>query len=308
MTYILVGGVARSGTTLLYGVLCSGRQTNPALFETHLVPALLRAYAQTRQRFETVDGGQFFADLAQLKAYFRRTIVDFLEPVRARYGAPPHLVVKSILLTPHCLVALDLLEDCRVVVSVRDPRDVIASQLEIALKQGRLPPGRHAGADIRRLAAEVVRAYQPCLSAGTARERLRIVRYEDLVLTPRDVVAGLAEWSGLDLSGFDPDRAWARSLRDFEADRAAGSAYVTELFGKGVSDRRIGQYARILRPADLRVIETVCRPLMAAFRYPAQDAPGATGPDLTKSAIFLAFLQPSETVLYYCFALSSGPF
>lgn len=72
---------------------------------------------------------------------------------------------------------------------------------------------------------------------------------------------------GLDLSGFDPANVWPHSLRDDEADRRAGSAYVTELFGKGVSDERIGRYRTALRPADLPVIEHVCRALMAAFRY-----------------------------------------
>lgn len=272
MTYILVGGVARSGTTLLYGALCSGKQTNPALFETHLVPALLRAYRQARHRFENSDEGQFFIDLADLEGYFRRIIVDFLEPVRDRYGSPPHLVIKSIVLTPQCLAALDLLEDCKVVISVRDPRDVIASQLEVAAKARRTTAGQHRDADVQRMAAELMRAYEACVGAGAGgRERLHLQRYEDLVSAPREAVARLGAFTGLDLTGFDPAHAWARSLRDFEADRAAGSAYVTELFGKGVSDQRVGNYRRILRPTDIRMIEAICRPLMDLFRYQADD-------------------------------------
>lgn len=273
MTTILVGGVARSGTTLLYGVLCSGRETNPVLFETHLVPTLLRAYRDTRQRFEQVDGGQFFTDSAALRAYFAAAIRDFLEPVRARYGSPPHLVIKSILLTSVCLQALELLADCKVVVSVRDPRDIVASQLEIAIKERKVAPGQHGEADIGRLAAAVMRAYESCLPAAPAgSDRLCFVRYEDLVAAPRDVVAGLARWAGLDLAGFDPANAWAHSLRDYAADRAAGSAYVTELFGKAVSDQRVGQYRKALRPADVAAIERICQPLMAAFRYAPHDA------------------------------------
>lgn len=274
MSYILVGGVARSGTTLLYGVLCSGRQTNPALFETHLVPSLLRAYRQTRRRFEQSDEGQFFNDLAALNNYFALSIRDFLEMVRMRHGAPPHLVLKSIMLTPYCLPALELLADCKVVVSVRDPRDVVASQLEIALKTRRLAAGQHGEAHIRGLAIEVMRAYENCLTAAPAgSDRLRFVRYEDMASAPREVVGGLADWAGLDLSGFDPANAWAHSLRDFEADRAAGSAYVTELFGKGVSDQRIGRHAAMLSPADRRHVETICAPLMTAFGYGASKAP-----------------------------------
>lgn len=273
MSYILVGGVARSGTTLLYGTLCSGKDTNPALFESHLVPMLLKAYRQTRRRFESRDEGQFFTDIADVKDYFKRAIADFLEPVRARYGLPPHLVVKSIMLTPHCLTALDLLDDCKVVISMRDPRDVIASQLEIAVKEQQVAAGQHREADIRRMAVQMMRAYEGCMKAGPdGRERLRIQRYEELVSAPRDVVGELCEFTGLDLTGFDPSNAWARSLRDFEADRAAGSSYVTELFGKAVSDQRVGQYRRILRPADVRVIEAVCQPLMNLFRYKTDEA------------------------------------
>jgi hypothetical protein len=271
LTYILVGGVARSGTTLLYGALCSGKQTNPALFETHLVPALLRTYRQARHRFENVDGGQFFTDLAELNSYFRRFIVDFLESVRVRYGSPPHLVIKSTMLTPESLAALDLLDDCKVVISVRDPRDVIASQLEIAAKSRRMATGQHRDADVQRLTVELMRAYEACMGAGPDGERLRLQRYEDLVSAPREMVAKLGAFTGLDLTGFDPARAWARSLRDFEADRAAGNPFVTELFGKGVSDQRVGHYRRILRPADIRIIEAVCRPLMDLFQYPADD-------------------------------------
>lgn len=273
MTYIFVGGVARSGTTLLYGVLCSGKQTNPALFETHLVPALLKAYRQTRRRYEDRDEGQFFTDLAELKAYFKRTIVEFLDPVRARYGSPPFFAIKSVMLTPHCLAAIDLLETCKVVISVRDPRDVIASQLDVAVKEGRVAPGGHREADVEHMAGQIMRAYAGCLKAGPGgRERLHIQRYEDLVAAPREAAERLGAFIGLDLSGFDPSNAWARSLRDFDADRAAGSAYVTDLFGKGVSDQRVGQYRRILRPADIRTIEAVCGPLMSLFGYPPDDA------------------------------------
>jgi protein-tyrosine sulfotransferase len=273
LSIVLVGGVARSGTTLLYGVLCTGRGTNPVLFETHLVPTLLRAYRDTRRRFEQVDGGQFFTDAAALDAYFAAAIRDFLEPVRVRYGSPPHIVIKSIQLTPFCLQALELLADCKVVVSVRDPRDIVASQLEIAIKERKVVAGQHREADIARVAVEIMRAYENCLKMGPAgSDRLRFVRYEDLVSRPQEVVAGLATWAGLDLSGFDPANAWAHSLRDYQADRAAGSAYVTELFGKGVSDERIGRHRRVLRADDVRVIERVCQSLMAAFGYAPQDA------------------------------------
>ena len=274
MSYILVGGVARSGTTLLYGVLCSGQQTNPALFETHLVPLLLELYHKTRWRSGNVDDGQFFADVGALQGYFRKTLIDFLEPLRDRYGSPPHLVLKSIKLTEFCPEALDLLADCKVVVSVRDPRDIVASQLDVAIKEGRVAAGAHKESDIEVLASEIVQAYKRCFKVSPAgRERFHVVRYEDLVSSPRETVDRLAAWTGLDLSGFDSANAWAHSLRDFAADRAAGSAYVTELFGAGISDSRIGQYGRVLTPADVRAIEAVCRPFMAAFGYGPSKAP-----------------------------------
>ena len=270
MTYVLVGGAARSGTTLLYGVLCSGRQTNPVLFETHLFSHLLTAYSHARYRFEHVDNGQFFSDADTLRGFFSRPLVEFFELVRARYGSPPHLVLKSTVFTPYAAHALDLVADCRVIVSVRDPRDIVASKLEVEASQGKAALGHHTEADVGRVAAVVMRDYQKCLRA-LPHDRLHFVRYEDLVSVPHEVVSRLSAWTGIDLSGFDPSHAWANSLRDFEADRARGSAYVTDRFGKGISDQRVGRYRRVLRPADVRLVETICDVLMTAFRYRSQE-------------------------------------
>jgi len=272
LTHILVGGVKRSGTTLLYGTLCSGNQTNPALFETHLISHLLAAYSHARYRSNHVDSGQFFGDADTLQNLFRKPLKEFLDLVRARHGSPQHLVLKSTTLTPYAADALDLIADCKVIVGVRDPRDIVASQLEVDIKERRIAPGQHTQAHIERLASDVMRAYEKCLRAlPRVSDRLHFVRYEDLVLSPREVVEKLSEWTGLDLSDFDPQNAWARSLRDFAADRAAGSAYVTDLFGKGISDRRIGQHRRLLHAADVHTVETACRLLMRAFQYPFKE-------------------------------------
>lgn len=268
MGHYLVGGIARSGTTLLYGAMCSGTQTNPALFESHLVPSLLAAYRETLRRLESIDEGQFFHDAAAVRTYFAMVILDFLELVRIRHGSPLHLVVKSIALTPHCLQALEVLADCKLVISIRDPRDIVASQLDVAVKDRAISAGQHTGADIQRLSKQIMSSYESSLKlAPDGNDRLRFVRYEDLVASPRDVVGQLAAWSGLDLSEFNPNNAWARSLRNFDADRAAGSSYVTELFGKGVSDQRTGRFRQRLRTADIRLIEAICEPIMSAFRY-----------------------------------------
>ena len=94
-----------------------------------------------------------------------------------------------------------------------------------------------------------------------------VVRYEDLVIDPQEVATKIQSSMGLNLTGFDPSVDWARSTRDFDQFRSDGDAFSTKVYGKGITDSRIGRYREKLTSGELETIECLCAPLMQVFHY-----------------------------------------
>ncbi len=270
MTLVFVGGSARSGTTLLQSVLCTDPTTNPLIEECSYLRHLVTSYAfgrdvfpwQTRDYFDSPD------DLRAFAAEGVRRVVD---GVRERHGARD-VVLKEPLLTPHLPALKELLPEALCVVSLRDPRDAIASMVRVQekhLAEGRDSDLARLGRDAEALARHWRSYHDPllaCEQPGFVSDTL-LVRYEELVERPAEIVATLREFTGLPLAGFDPDRPWAHSTMDFQSDAKRSSAWTSPLYGRGVTGARRGAWRDVLTADEAGTIERVCADLIEAFGY-----------------------------------------
>ncbi len=269
MTCFFIGGAPRSGGTLLTSILCSDRTTNPMLREAHYLREMVQAYRQGKQFFNTLEGGHFFSDSEDLRQFSATWVQAFLDKLGARYASASHLVLKSFLMSVMFPAVFELLPEARFLISVRDPRDIACSQIDVGERQRRQGLNVRFPRDVTRLSRENRHYYLPSMTFRHPgfQSQVLFVRYEDLVQQPDTEVGRIRAFTGLALEEYNPDGSWSGGGRDFNGDRESGDPYINDLFGKGVTSRRVGRYREMLTPGEIQAVETECAPLFATFGY-----------------------------------------
>ncbi len=264
---VFLFGAARSGTTFLNGFLFRwfGVGTGP---EGQFVPEFysrLRQYGDLQNR-DNLD--RLIADVSKTAMLeiirdkwpddisFDVTPAMISEQVaEASYAGVVHAVFKCVAIGQNCDVVgnkypaywrhLDLLDelfgdDARYVAIIRDGRDVAMSTM-------RTPWGEsnaHACAMSWRACLQAINAFR-----ATPRARqLLVLRYEDLLTTPRDVVNLLAEHLELPL----PESTRDKAVADAE---------------ESLSKHPVAKWKREMADDDCRVFEAVAGDELSAFHY-----------------------------------------
>lgn len=275
MSVIFVGGVNRSGTTLLQSILCSDPDTNPLVQEASYLRFIVHAWAFGREQFD-FHTRYYFDSNEDLKQFTAGWLAAFLDKFRARYPDARHLVLRHLPLTARFPDLQELMvaagEDARFLIVVRDPRDVVASMVRVGEKardKGFAEEGQAMARDMARLGNVYLQVYGPALSCRRPdyQRCVTVVRYEDLVTRPAETVDALRRATGLELAGFEPGDAWARNDMDMEQLERVAAPWVSDLWGKGVSGARIGTYRDILTPEEVARVEQVCAEPLKSFGY-----------------------------------------
>ncbi len=257
MGFFFVGGAPRSGGTLLTSILCSDSQCNPLLRETHYLREQVQLYKRCKTYFKENEQRNYFADEADLRGFTRQWIIALLEKIRARYAPIEHIVLKSFPLTFEFPELYELLPEARFLITLRDPRDGIASQVVVGEKQAKAGRNVRFPRDMRQLVWEYQGLYTSCVNSQEAafKSRILYVKYEDLVSDAEQELARIRAFTGLSLAGFDPSKDWQSSQRDFSAVVEAGDPYTSPLYGQGLSGQRVQRYQEVLTPDEIRYIE-----------------------------------------------------
>lgn len=268
MTDFFIASPPRSGGTLVYSVLCADPGMPPVLMENHFLSMAAAAYRSSRDRLD-FEQGHFFSDMEDVQTFYRSWINAFLDKQRKRHAPARHLAIKSILLGPQCPMLYELLPNAIQVMVVRDPRDIIASMIEVGKKQEGMGKPNQYPRDIKQLAGRLINHYQPAMTCNTPgfKDSMLYIRYEDVVSNIQSVIDRIQKRTGLDLSGFDPENAWQRSHRSFDASAAEKDAFMTESYGKSITTSSLGRFSDTLAHGEVEQIEYMCAPLMKLFHY-----------------------------------------
>ena len=185
--------------------------------------------------------------------YYLACMAQFGRP-NARFSVEKHLP------GPISVLLWELYPGAKEIFLVRDPRDMLASMLAFNEKRGSTEFGRdrvETDADfVRRLAMGVRNLMQ---NWQGRREQAHLVRYEDLVTTPDDVLREAFDYVGIDASAAVVERV----LREASEPDAELAFHMTSR-DQGAS---IGRWKRDL-PAD---VQALCSeefgPALAEFGY-----------------------------------------
>ncbi len=274
---IFVAGAMRSGTTLLQQVLCSSPAANPFVHGCRYLTSQIMVYAQYAgtDRLYVPD---YLGDAQGLFDFTKDILDRLLDQTHERLGRPQCLVLKNPELSRFIPQAALLIPDARFVVSVRDPKDTIASMIRVGEKHREDKVKSFlagAGRDIRALCASYRQFYIPLLNAirgdhAGLRERTLFIGYESLIGDTEAAIAHLSDFSQLPLE-MPPSEGEANWRSRIDEDELAGephwSAYVTELSGGPISAASIGRFREVLSAAEIEEIDRRCADLSRAFGY-----------------------------------------
>lgn len=266
---LLIGGRPRSGTTLLRD-LCDAHPDITLTHEFGTFLALNKPYVLYRDeiirrwRAQRILHCRIRRSVRMKRRAWRWAIsmrghafaIRYLEKIR-RYG-PGSIDLPAVEATlrelfpragvvgdkmPDYVHMLDSLAPASGLASVmiyRDCRDVISSHLKLARTSWR----NQGWIQNQDTAEKVAKRWVDALETmERQRDRIHIVRYEDLVREPRRELAVLAEWLGVDPTGF-PER----SLRNVRADN-------------------IGKYQTGLSEQEMEAVMNIAGPTMARLDY-----------------------------------------
>lgn len=278
MSWIFVGGSQRGGTTLLQTLLCQDAEVNPLIQEAKYLRHLVAAYRFGKSQFQN-ETRDYFRDADGYLAFNRKLVRAFLENTLSLFPGRKHLVLREPHLTMLFPELGELLPKARFLCVIRDPRDVIASMIEVGKKlkaQGTATDSMarlFIGRNIDHLSQHVLSFYEPVFRsrASSLRERIHFLRYEDLVRDPDQQLQIIRRFTGLKLAGIDPHADPDTGKVDHNRGSAYQRAWKTDKDGKAIADDSIGRYRKVLDRKEVAAIEKNCARLMARFKYLTKD-------------------------------------
>lgn len=255
---ILVGGAPRSGTTLLRAII----NAHPNIVcgpELRVIPALCVLLSNMRAASAGVLSSQFGVSTSALDSAFADAIVEFTEPLR-RASGKPRLAEKTPANVLHFPVLRRLFPGSPLVCIHRDPRDVVASLMEMDWRDeksgARLPITTDAAAAARLWVASVEIELRMADDAA-----FLAIRYEDLVSHPDATIRGLFDFLG------EPhaNAAFFHQVT-FDAESGENEASNSKV-ARPIDSASVGRWRRDLDAADVRIVERVAGSWMAPLGY-----------------------------------------
>lgn len=255
---LVVCGPPRSGTTWLQRELCKMPSTYPFLPECTYITQQILLFKTTVHYGEKKRTEAYFGDRMAIQNYFRLNIKRLLLLVK---NLNPQKNAKLLILKDpelcHCLDALDsVLPPHKLVIIVRDPRDVLASMKEVA--------GRRVEPWEIHEASQTIANYYYSIGNffGGKQPNAILVRYEELVTDPSKM-ASLIEFAG----GHPGHQRSMSSEVEVVKAIAATDPFFSDLYLRPTTAARIGNFRSILSRREIDFFESSYFGIMREWNY-----------------------------------------
>jgi hypothetical protein len=256
-----VTGAPRTGTTILHALICTDESVNDYIAEISYFTALVRAFTVGWTTFDAHTYAYFSGDRQEFGRYHSQLLRAVLHDTWQHVGRPAKLALKDPALSRHTVALAQLLPGSKYLLSIRDPRDAIASRVTVMRKSE--PQAVISEADILRFCKEFSGAYTPLIDAPEIfNGRALVVPYEGLSrsgdLTAVEAFMGIT---------CRPDRVWQSDLTDINGP-ANNNEWRTAQYGRPLNPDSIGSYASVLTPQQVQIVLERCGPVMQRLGQP----------------------------------------
>jgi hypothetical protein len=265
----LIGGAQRSGTTLLQTLLCNHLPAAPLLSEAHILCRLLSTYQLAASDGEkTTD----YYDEDALKGFYQALTKRHVADLEARHPGLRHLVLKDPNFVQITADLDALLPEAAVLVALRDPRDIVASFVQIGERERAL--GRevkyYTDRNIEFFCKKIRQSYEPLVASRGQAANTIMVRYEELVQAPEQVIGRVLEAKGETPAA----PASLDQLRWLDAEKRHKDSWISPLEEGPPSTASVGAYRTVLTGKEIDKVQDRLAEIMAAFGY-QRDATAA---------------------------------
>ncbi len=257
---IILCGPPRSGTTWLNREICKAPTAFPFLPECTFLTQQIELYHRTKHYADRQRVEAYFASEQNMLDYFRANVATLIGQA-ARLNPKANactLVLKDPGICLYLMDLKDLLPPHKLVVLVRDPRDVIASMKNVMAK-------KQQEWDIV-IATEYLLNYYYQIDNHRQRgeKDCIFVRYEDVVVGQS---VALQDFLKLEL----PLVTTACSSDEIAIVRErldSSDPFFSELYLQPTTAAKVGNYAKTLTGKEIRHIETACAAIIRQWDYP----------------------------------------
>lgn len=264
---VFVMGARRTGTTAFQQLLCSSPDTHPFVGEFQILTQLLQAFAWGHGNYDRMVRF-FFRDRQHFSTFQATTVRALVSEAIATLAPRRAAIFKNPELSLFAIELAGIFPHARFVAMIRDPRDQVASEFAVVDRQVATGMRKGSRPSAQELAASFVAYYQPLLKLQRKEpERVRFVRYEDLIAEPMATMNHLCNFLGISCDGIDSASAWDFGQVNSQAMRSRPSW--SDLYGRELTAERVGRYRQVLTSDDIAAIEAETGELAAQFRYGA---------------------------------------
>jgi len=255
---IVLCGPPRSGTTWLSRELCNAPATFPFLPECTFITQQIELYHRTRHYSDRQRVEAYFSTEQNVVGYFRENVTRLIDQVvrfNSKTGART-LVLKDPDICFYLMDVKELLPPHKLVILVRDPRDVLASMKKVTAR-------KKQKWDVKAVAEELLNYYY---QISNHRQRAEIdclfVRYEDLVAGESAALYGFLHLQPAPVAPFGDSVAEMRERMD------SSDPFFSELYLQPTTSAKVGSYTTILTRKEIRHIETAYAAIIRQWNYP----------------------------------------
>lgn len=256
-----VAGAPRTGTTILHALICTDDSVNDYVAEASYFTELVRPFTVGWNSFDAHTSAYFAGGRQEFGWYHSQLLRAVLHDIWLHVGQPKKLALKDPALSRHTGNLAQLLPGSKYLLSIRDPRDAVASRVTVMRKKD--PAVVVSEQDILRICQVFNGAYEPLIGAPDIfKGRALLVPYEGL--SRSGDLKAIESFMGITCH---PDRAWKSELTDINS-TANETEWRTEQYGKPLNAGSIGNYASVLTQQQVQIVLNQCGPVMQRLGLP----------------------------------------
>lgn len=254
---IVVCGPPRSGTTWLNRELCNIPTAFPFLPECSLLTKQVELYNLTLHYSDPQRFQAYFATQQNLLSYFRANVARLVDQVAILNQKPG---AKTLVLKDPCLCLYledikDVLPSHKLIVLVRDPRDVLASMKNVAARKKQKWNMEMAANELLNYYNQI-RNHQRCADKNSI-----FLRYEDIVVGKTTILQNFLQQKYEDVAFMQTDVISVGDQLDLS------DPFFSELYLQPTTSKKIGSYTKILSGIEIGYIENVFSGVMQQWSY-----------------------------------------